>query len=343
MKIFKKFTIFSLLFMLICLTACDNANKTTSDKDNTQTKTATLEEVNVVLDWYPNAVHTFIYDAVDKGYYEKEGLKVNIVFPANVNDGITLTAAGKAQIGVYYPHDAIQARADQNVPIKIIGSIVQSPLNIVLSLQDKNITSPKDFVGKTIGYGGTVLSEEMIKSMMKNQGVDYKDTKFLDVGFDLMSSMTTNKVDATIGCLVNHEVPQMEEEGFKLNYFTVDQYGVPSFPELVFLASDDMLKNKKDVLEKFLRASKKGFDDMKKSPDETLKILLNNQNKENFPLSEAVEKKSMATLLPVMENEKANFLSINKEDIQKTIDWMKSEGIIKNDIKVEDVVQELSY
>ena len=343
MKIFKKLTIFSLLFMLICLTACDNANKTTSDKDNTQTKTATLEEVNVVLDWYPNAVHTFIYDAVDKGYYEKEGLKVNIVFPANVNDGITLTAAGKAQIGVYYPHDAIQVRADQNVPIKIIGSIVQSPLNIVLSLQDKNITSPKDFVGKTIGYGGTVLSEEMIKSMMKNQGVDYKDTKFLDVGFDLMSSMTTNKVDATIGCLVNHEVPQMEEEGFKLNYFTVDQYGVPSFPELVFLASDDMLKNKKDVLEKFLRASKKGFDDMKKSPDESLKILLNNQNKENFPLSESVEKKSMDTLLPVMENDKFTFLSINKEDIQKTIDWMKSEGIIKNDIKVEDVVQELSY
>ena len=104
-----------------------------------------------------------------------------------------------------------------------------------------------------------------------------------------------------------------------------------------------MIKNKKDVLEKFLRASKKGFDDMKKSPDETLKILLNNQNKENFPLSESVEKKSMDTLLPVMENDKFTFLSINKEDIQKTIDWMKSEGIIKNDIKVEDVVQELSY
>ena len=203
MKMFKKIMIFSFLLTLICLTACDSANKT-GDNNSEKTKTAALEEVNVVLDWYPNAVHTFIYDAIDKGYYEKEGLKVNIVFPANVNDGITLTAAGKAQVGVYYPHDAIQARADQNVPIKMIGSIVQSPLNIVLSLKDKNINSPKDFVGKTIGYGGTVLSEEMIKSMMKNQNVDYKDTKFLDVGFDLMSSMTTNKVDATIGCLVNH-------------------------------------------------------------------------------------------------------------------------------------------
>ena len=166
MKMFKKIMIFSFLLTLICLTACDSTNKTTSDNKQTETKTAALEEVNVILDWYPNAVHTFIYDAIDKGYYEKEGLKVNIVFPANVNDGITLTAAGKAQVGVYYPHDAIQARADQNVPIKMIGSIVQSPLNIVLSLKDKNINSPKDFVGKTIGYGGTVLSEEMIKSMM---------------------------------------------------------------------------------------------------------------------------------------------------------------------------------
>ena len=82
---------------------------------------------------------------------------------------------------------------------------------------------------------------------------------------------------------------------------------------------------------------------MKKSPDESLKILLNNQNKENFPLSETVEKKSMDTLLPVMETEKAKFLSMNKEDLQKTIDWMKSEGIIKNAIKVEDVIQELNY
>ena len=51
----------------------------------------------------------------------------------------------------------------------------------------------------------------------------------------------------------------------------------------------------------------------------------------------------MDTLLPVMETEKAKFLSINKEDLQKTIDWMKSEGIIKNAIKVEDVIQELNY
>ena len=39
--------------------------------------------------------------------------------------------------------------------------------------------------------------------------------EMIDVGFDLMSSMTTGNVDATIGCLVNHEVPQMEEGGLR--------------------------------------------------------------------------------------------------------------------------------
>ena len=57
---------------------------------------------------------------------------------------------------------------------------------------------------------------------MENVGADYSDVTLVDVGFDLMSSMTTGNVDATIGCLVNHEVPQMEEEGFEVSWFDFD-------------------------------------------------------------------------------------------------------------------------
>ena len=64
---------------------------------------------------------------------------------------MSMVAAGKADIGLYYQQDVIQARAEQNVPIKSIGAVVQGPLNIILSLKEKNITSPKDLEGKTIG------------------------------------------------------------------------------------------------------------------------------------------------------------------------------------------------
>ena len=316
--------LFSLILMFALLLCGCGATGTNESEENSEN----LKELDVVLDWYPNALHAFLYVAMEKGYYEEEGLKVNIQFPSNANDAISLVAAGQADIGLYYQQDVIQARAEQNVPVKSIGAVVQGPLNIILSLEEKNITAPEDLVGKTIGYAGTELSEALVRSIMEYVGADYSDVTMIDVGFDLMSSMTTGNVDATIGCLVNHEVPQMEEEGFEVNYFELDDYGVPTYYEGVFLANDTMIEEEPEVLKGFLRACEKGFDDMQADPDGVLQILLDNQNEENFPLSQTVEQKSMATLLPMMETEEAPFLSQTAECWQENVDWLLSEGLI---------------
>ena len=306
-------------------------------------ETSGLKELDVVLDWYPNALHAFLYVAIEKGYYEEEGLKVNIRFPSNANDAISLVAAGQADIGLYYQQDVIQARAQQDVPVKSIGAVVQGPLNIVLSLEEKGITSAEDLVGKTIGYAGTELSEALIRSIMQYVGADYSDVTMIDVGFDLMSSMTTGNVDATIGCLVNHEVPQMEEEGFEVNWFSLDDYGVPTNYEGVFVANDDAIENDSETLKAFLRASAKGFADMQADPEEALRILLANQNEENFPLSETVERSSINVLLPIMETADAQFLSQSDACWQENIDWMLEQGLISSAPSLDDVRVNLDF
>ena len=165
----------------------------------------------------------------------------------------------------------------------------------------------------------------------------------IDVGFELMASMTTGQVDATIGCLVNHEVPQMEKEGFEVNYFFPDDFGVPQYYEGVFLANDTMIKNEPEVLKGFLRACEKGFEDFKNSPDEVLNVLLENQDEANFPLDPDVEKQSVETLLPLMETESAKFLSQTKQCWQENIDWLYDEGIISEKPDVSDVMVNLEY
>lgn len=325
-----------MLFAVSSLAACGGEGSSDDNADG-------LKEVDVVLDWYPNALHAFLYVAIDKGYYEEEGLKVNIRFPSNANDAISMVAAGKADIGLYYQQDVIQARANQSVPVKSIGAVVQGPLNIVLSLKDQNINSPEDLVGKTVGYAGTELSEALVRSIMDNVGADYSDVTMVDVGFDLMSSMTTGNVNATIGCLVNHEVPQMEEEGFEVSWFDLDDYGVPTYYEGIFLASDDAIENDSDTLKAFLRASAKGFADMKADPEAALATLLANQNEENFPLSETVERKSMETLLPMMETAEASFLSQSDECWQENIDWMEAQGLIDSKPALDDVRVNLEF
>lgn len=334
----KKILIMMLVMLLAVssLAACGGEGSSDDNADG-------LKEVDVVLDWYPNALHAFLYVAIDKGYYEEEGLKVNIRFPSNANDAISMVAAGKADIGLYYQQDVIQARANQSVPVKSIGAVVQGPLNIVLSLKDQNINSPEDLVGKTVGYAGTELSEAIVRSIMDNVGADYSDVTMVDVGFDLMSSMTTGNVNATIGCLVNHEVPQMEEEGFEVSWFDLDDYGVPTYYEGIFLAGDDAIENDSDTLKAFLRASAKGFADMKADPEAALATLLANQNEENFPLSETVERKSMETLLPMMETAEASFLSQSDECWQENIDWMAAQGLIDSKPALDDVRVNLEF
>lgn len=296
-----------------------------------------LREIDVVLDWYPNALHAFLYVAMERGYYAEEGLQVNIRFPSNANDAISLVAAGRADIGLYYQQDVIQVRANQNVPVKSIGAVVQKPLNIVLFLEDQKIESAGDLVGKKIGYAGTELSEALIRCIMEYAGADFSDATMIDVGFDLMSSMTTGNVDATIGCFINHEVPQLEEEGFAVNWINLDDYGVPSYYEGVFLANDKMIQKEPEVLSAFLRASKRGFADMKADPEAALQILLANQSAENFPLSESVERRSMQALLPLMESDDYAFLSQADACWKENIDWLLSQGLIDKDVSVEDV------
>lgn len=323
----------AILFLLIslCLIFSGCGNKKTAEDTSNK-----LEEVDLVLDWYPNAIHSFIYAAIENGYFKEEGLKVNIKYPSNATDPLTLPAAGKATIGIYYQPDIVMARSNEKVPIKSIGAIVHTPLNVIISLKEKNINTPKDLSGKTIGYSGNPLNTEYVKTMVKADGGDPNSIKIVDVGFELLSSMITKRVDATTGGLVNHEVPVLEHEGHPVNYFDPAKYGVPNYYEEVFVASDKTLKEKPETLKKFLKAAQKGYEFTKNDSDKSLKILLNNQQKDNFPLIEEVEKKSINILLPKMASEKEPFLYQDKQVWENNIDWLYKQGLIKEKVKAED-------
>ena len=135
----------------------------------------------------------------------------------------------------------------------------------------------------------------------------------------------------------------MEEEGFAVNWFDLDEYGVPTYYEGVFLANDAAIEGDSETLSAFLRASAKGFADMKTDPEAALEILLNNQNEENFPLSETVERKSMEVLLPIMETADAAFLSQSDACWQENIDWMLEQGLIRESVTLDEVRVNLDF
>ena len=318
--------ILTILIMIILLVSCK------SKKENN------LKEVSIILDWYPNAVHSFLYTAIEKGYFKDEGIKLNIIYPSSPSDSLTLPAAKKADIGISYLNSVIMARANENVPIKSFGAILQRSVNTVISLKEKNITSPKDFQNKIAGTSGGVLSETYLKSMMKSQNLDANSLKITDVGFELLTSMITNQVDFTIGNMINHEVPVIKEKGIEINYFLIDNFGIPQAYELVLVANDELLNQNKETYTKVLKAMQKGFEDVKNNPSESLKLLLSKQAVDQFPLSETVEKESLEILLPIMETPQNKFLTQTKKIWENNVNWLYENGIIQKKLPAENFI-----
>ena len=318
-----------LLIILISLSFLTNCNS--SNQKN-------LKEVSIILDWYPNAVHSFIYTAIEKGYFEDEGIKLNIIYPSSPNDSLTLPAAKKADIGISYLNSVVMARANENIPIKSFGAILQRSVNTVISLKEKNITSPKDFKNKIAGTSGGTLSEVYLKSMMNSENIDSSSLKVLDVGFELLTAMITNQVDFTIGNMINHEVPVIKEKGIDINYFLIDNFGIPQAYELILVANDELLNKNKDTYQKVLKAMQKGFEDVKNNPKESLDLLLSKQAIDQFPLSENVEKQSLEILLPIMETPQSKFLTQNSNIWENNVNWLYDNGIIKKKLPAENFI-----
>ncbi|OXS77987.1 ABC transporter substrate-binding protein [Domibacillus enclensis] len=295
-----------------------------------------MQDVSLMLDWYPNAVHSFLYVAEEKGYFKEEGINLDIQFPANATDPIGMAASDQVTMAITYQPDVIVARTEQNVGVKSVGTIVREPLNRVVSLAESNIKSPKDLEGKTVGYTGIPLNESIVKTMVEEDGGDPSKVELVDVGFELNSTLISKRADAVVGAYINHEVPLLEFEGYQTANFDLTEYGVPSFYELIAVTSDKTWEENPELIQAFWRAAEKGFADMKANPDEALDILMANQETENFPLEEEVEKESMAILLPLMEGEQG-FGYQEEEPWQETADWMKETGLIQNDPVIDDL------
>ncbi|MBM4762945.1 ABC transporter substrate-binding protein [Bacillus sp. B15-48] len=333
------------VFLIFLLAACGADSTAQEERDETDTgekkEVEELKEVSIMLDWYPNAVHSYLYVAEEKGYFEDEGVKVDIQFPANPTDPLNLVAADKITLGLYYQPDVIVARANENVPVKSIANIVRSPLNHLVILADSTIQSPKDLEGRKVGYPAIPLNEAILETMVTHDGGEFSKVNMIDVGFELNPALVTENVEAIIGAFINHEVPVLSHIGYETRYFNPIDYGVPDYNAIVLVTSDATWEKEKDAIQSFWKAAKKGYDFMKENPEEALEILLANQDKANFPLVEEVEAESIHILLPKMEVDGAEFGSQDEQSWEEVSNWLKEVGLIETVPELSEIMENI--
>jgi len=201
---------------------------------------ARAEKLTVMLDWFLNPDHGPLVVALQKGYFAEDGLEVTLIEPADPNDPPKLVAAGLADVAItYQPQLHMQVAA--GLPLSRIGTLVATPLNTLLVLDDGPIKSIADLKGRTVGYSIGGFEDALLKAMLAPHGLKLSDLKLVNVNFSLSPALLSGQVDAVIGAYRNFELNQLAIEGRKGRAFFVEEEGVPPYDELILVAATDKL------------------------------------------------------------------------------------------------------
>ncbi|MHA6260892.1 ABC transporter substrate-binding protein [Sporosarcina sp. CAU 1771] len=298
-----------------------------------------LEEISIMLDWYPNAVHSSLYYAKEEGLFEEEGLNVTIEMPAETSDPLKLAATGKVDLAISYQMLVALARSE-DIPVVSLATFVRHSLDGVMFKEESGIRSPKDLENKKVGYASSAISEAVIETMVEADGGDPSKVQMVDVGWDLMPAISTGNVDAVTSAYVNHELVILREEGHNVDWINLSDYGVPANYELILVTGEKALTKKKAAFEKFWRALTKAQDIVQENPEIGLQVLLDHEN-DSFPLDENIETQSLNVLLPLMDAGALPFGYQEEESWAEVINWLVEKELIKEPYDANEVFENI--
>ena len=226
---------------------------------------SSAQQLSLMLDWFPNADHVGIYQALAEGDFTKAALDVHVQIPSDPADPLRLLAAGKVDAAISYEPEVLLAR-DQGLPLVSVAAIVQEPLTSIVSVGSKHITSPAQLRGKRVGDAGIPYQHAYLQTILARAGVPASSVKEINVGDNLVPAMLSGRVDATLGAFWNYEAIQLAQLHKHPNVIHMQDVGVPTYDELVVVVRKDTIVNHPDMVRRFVQALARGYESVRRNP-----------------------------------------------------------------------------
>lgn len=309
----------SVLLVMFLLAGCGGKESSKAPKEESKE----LKKVSVVLDWTPNTNHTGLYVAKEKGYFEEQGLDVEIIMPGETGAD-QLVASGKSEFGVSYQESITQARV-QGVPLVSLAAVIQHNTSGFASPVAKNIKTPKDFEGKTYGGWGSPVEKAVIESLMKTENADVNKVKIVNTGdSDFFTSVKRDIDFAWIYYGWTGVEAELRGEDLNIVYLT-DYSKKLDYYTPVLATSEKMIKEDPETVKAFVHGAAKGYQFAIENPSEAADILL----KSVPDLDEKLVKKSQEWLAPKYQDDAPRWGEQKLEVWKNYADWMMENKLLE--------------
>lgn len=212
------------------------------------------DRMSLILDWFVNPNHGPLIVAQELGLFAEHGLEVEIVAPADPADPPKLVAAGKADLAISY-QPSQHLHAAEGLPLLRVGTLIATPLNCLLVLDDGPVRSIADLKGRKIGFSVAGVDEALLKVILGKHGLTLDDVEMVNVNWSMAPSLMSGQVDAVIGAARNFQPNQMQLEGIPGRCFNIEEEGVPPYDEGIYVANSETLDEKRGMIRRFLQAT----------------------------------------------------------------------------------------
>lgn len=232
------------------------------------------EKITFVLDWTPNTNHTGLYVAENLGYFEDQGLEVEIVQPPE-GGADALVASGRAQFGVSFQDSMAPGVAGDNaLPTTAVAALIQHNTSGIISRKGEGMDTPKGMEGKKYATWDGPIEVAMIQNVVEQDGGDFSKVEMIpSTVTDEVSALESGSVDA-IWIFYAWAGVKFELTGAETDYFAFkDINPVFDYYTPVVIANNEFLEEEPETAKKFLTAFRDGYEYAIENPQEAADIL----------------------------------------------------------------------
>jgi ABC-type nitrate/sulfonate/bicarbonate transport system substrate-binding protein len=229
--------------------------------------------VRIALDYSANVNYLGIYVALAKGWFAHAGVNVKIIPYANT-PAETLVAHGITDLGISYPPDVIINRA-RGLRYKAVAALTARNTTALAVLQSSPFKRPAQLNGTLYGGFGIASDQALVTAILHADGV--KSPKFRQVVLptDAYTALAKGRIQYT-AVFGGIDDVTARLQGVKLRLFPYRRYlgAAGDYPNAVFVASDQEIRDHAADLRAALAALTRGYEYAARHPADAERLLI---------------------------------------------------------------------
>lgn len=283
------------------------------------------EKVVLLLNWYTYSEHAPFYLGKERGYFDLEGLDLDIQEGRGSGITVQAVAAGTATFG-YADIPTMMKAASKGAPVTAVGVALQiSPMS-VMGFADKNVRKPEDIKGKIVAVTPGDSMSQIWPLFLKKTNL--KDTDFKQVAGDAqtkLNAVINGQADLLLGYVMDQAIKLQDAVHKPVYAIRFADYGV-NLVSSGIIVQKDFLKNKPDVVKRFMRAATRSLEEATKNPEAAIDAMLKAQPKSGVKDTALVGLKNTIALYHGPDNPKDAPFRVGANNMTETLQLLVEYG-----------------